>query len=190
MADSYDDFDSLYNSINSNSNSDSGSGSLTATDVERIATNTFVRGYQALQQGVGLVQQMTAEAIRKTEEAHPGFLERYRNPEVCKKFIEQRPAVARAILTAESGQGTDSLGELYDIFAETTGTYEQPKRGSGGTPTPASGSASVLSLQQINRLPLPERHQVIRDLGDRLADVSLDEADIENSRYKAERGEQ
>ena len=189
MSDNYDynseDFDGLFNS---NSNSDSGFGSLTAADVERIATNTFVRGYQALQQGVAVVQQMTLDAARKTEEAHPGFLDRYRNPEVCRKFIEQRPAVARAILNAESGQGTDSLGELYDIFAEATGTYEQPDRGSG-TPTPASGSASILSLAQINALPPEQRREHVEALGNRVANFSLDEADPENFRYKIERGE-
>ncbi|HTQ61144.1 MAG TPA: hypothetical protein VMI32_13020 [Candidatus Solibacter sp.] len=186
--DSYDeDFDSIFNS---NSNSDSGSGGLTAADVERIATNTFVRGYQALQQGVALVQGLTSEAIRKTEEAHPGFVERYRNPELCKKFIDQRPAVARAILNAESGQGTESLGELYEIFDETARTYEQPEN-RGLTPGQASGSgsASILSLTQINSLPLEQRREHIAALGDRVADVPLDDADPNNQVFRIERGE-
>lgn len=34
--------------------------------VERIAAEQLIRGYQALQQGVAMVQGMTAEAIRKT----------------------------------------------------------------------------------------------------------------------------
>jgi hypothetical protein len=157
--------------------------------VERIASEQLIRGYQALQQGVAVVQQMTGEAVRKTEEAHPGFIERYRNQDICKKFIEQRPAVARAILNAESGQGTDSLSELYEIFAESTQNYagQSDNRGSGG-PT-ASGSASVLSLQQINALPPEQRREHIAALGDRIADIPLDDGDSENPRYKRERGE-
>ena len=183
MPDDYnEDFDHLFNS---NSNSDS--GGLTAADVERIATNTFVRGYQ---QGVATVQQMTSAAIRKTEEAHPGFVQRYQDPEVCKKFIEQRPAVARAILNAEAGQGTDSLPELYEVFIESTRSYaEQPNNRGSSTPTPASGSASTLSLQQINALPPSERHQAIQALKDRVGDVSIDDADPSNQVFRIERGE-
>lgn len=157
-------------------------------EIEKIASETLIRGYQALQQGQLVVRQMTEEAIRKTEEAHPGFIKRYQDPETCKRFIEQRPAVARAILNAEAGQGTDSLPELYDIFVQTTGTYEQPNRGSVGTP--ASGSASVLSLQQINRLPVEQRREHIEALGDRVADVSIDAADPGNEVFRIERGEQ
>ena len=185
MSDNYNEFDSLFEETSP----EPPLSVAQVRQVEKIAAEQLVRGYQALQQGVAAVQQMTSEAVRKTEEAHPGFIKRYQDPETCRKFIEQRPAVARAILNAESGQGTDSLPELYDIFAETTGTYEQPNRGSGGTPTPASGSASVLSLQQINRLPLPERHKAIQALGDRVADVSIDAADPANETFKIERGE-
>ena len=155
-------------------------------EMEKIASETMIRGYQALQAGQAQVQQMTAEAYRKTEEAHPRFIKRYQDPETCRKFIEHRPAVARAILTAEAGQGTESLPELLDIFAETTGTYEQP--GNRSTEPEKGAPASVLSLQQINRLPLLERHQVIRDLGDRVGDMPIDEADPGNEVFKIERG--
>src|SRR6266851_5287548 len=125
--------------------------------VERIASEQLIRGYQALQQGVAVVQGMTAEAARKTEEAHPGFVQRYRDHGICKKFIEQRPAVARAILNAESGQGTESLGELYEIFAESTRNYAEQSDNRGSISPTASGSASILSLAQINALPPEER---------------------------------
>jgi hypothetical protein len=157
--------------------------------VERIASEQLIRGYQALQQGQAVVQNLTAEAIRKTEASRPGFVERYRDPEICKKFIEQRPAVARAILNAESGQGTDSLPELYEIFDETARTYEQPSNRGSSTSTPASGSASILSLAQINSLPPERRREHIAALGDRIADIPLDDGDTENPRYKRERGE-
>jgi hypothetical protein len=145
--------------------------------VERIASEQLIRGYQALQQGQAVVQNLTAEAIRKTEASRPGFVERYRDPEICKKFIEQRPAVARAILNAESGQGTDSLPELYEIFDETARTYAQPGNRGYSTPTPARGSASVLSLTQINSLPPEQRREHIAALGDRVADIPLDDGD-------------
>jgi hypothetical protein len=157
--------------------------------VERIASEQLIRGYQALQQGVAVVQGMTAEAVRKTEEAHPGFIERYRNQDICKKFIEQRPAVARAIMNAEAGQGTESLGELYEIFAETARTYEQPSNRGSLRPTAASGSASILSLAQINALAPEHRREHIAALGDRVADIPLDDGDTENPRYRRERGE-
>jgi hypothetical protein len=181
-----DDFDNLFNS---NSTSDPGPASLTAADVERIATNTFVRGYQALQQGVAYVQGIAADAARKTEEAHPGFVQRYRDQEICKKFIEQRPAVARAILNAEAGQGTESLGELYEIFAESTRNYAEQSDNRGSRGPTASGSASVLSLAQINALAPEQRREHIAALGDRVADIPLDDGDSENPRYRRERGE-
>ncbi len=72
MSDGYnEDFDTLFDPTNS-----SDSGSLTATDVQRIATNTFMRGLQALEQGAAKVQQLKSDAMRQTEAAHPGFIER------------------------------------------------------------------------------------------------------------------
>lgn len=158
-------------------------------EMEKIASETLIRGYQALQQGAAVVQQTTAEAVRKTEEAHPGFIERYHNPEVCRKFIEQRPAVARAILNAEAGQGTDSLPELCDIFDETTRSWEQSGNRSTESRTEKGSPASILSLQQINRLPVEQRREHIAALGERVGDTPLDEADPENARFKSERGE-
>jgi hypothetical protein len=155
--------------------------------MEKIASETLIRGYQALQQGAVVVQQMTSEAIRKTEEAHPGFVERYQDPEVCRKFIEQRPAVARAILNAESGVGTDSLPELYDIFDETTRTYAEQPRTKPATEN--SAQASILSLQQINALPPEQRRGPIEALGMRVEGISLDDADPSNEVFKKERGE-
>ena len=185
MSDNYnDDFDNLFQQ----DQQDAPLSGAQVRQIERIASEQVMRGYQALQQGVAVVQQMTADAARKTEKAHPGFLERYQNTEICRRFIEQRPAVARAILNAEAGQGTDSLAELYDIFDESARTYEQPSNRGSLTPAP-EGTASTLSLQQINALPLEKRHQAIRDLGDRVGDLPIDAADSSNEVFKIERGE-
>ena len=157
-------------------------------EIEKIASETLVRGYQALQQGAAVVQRMTAEAVRKTEEARPGFVERYQSPEICRKFIEQRPAVARAILNAESGMGTDSLPELYEIFDETTRNWEPENRGA----EPRDGApASTLSLQQINALRPEERREPISKLLAKVGDRSIDEADTSNTNetFWRERGE-
>lgn len=179
-----DEFDQLFNAT------ETPLSTAQVRQVEKIASEQLLRGYQALQQGVATVQQMTAKAVRKTEEAHPGFVQRYQDPEICRKFIDQRPAVARAILNAESGMGTDSLPELYEIFDESTRSYAEQtgNRGSSMT-TPASGSASVLSLAQINALPPERRREHIAALGERVGDVPLDDADSESARFKRERGE-
>lgn len=181
------EFDSLFEEIPPEPNLNAAQ----RREIEKIASETMIRGYQALQQGAAVVQQMTTEAVRKTEEAHPGFFSRYSDPSICRKFIEQRPAVARAILNAESGMGTDSLGELYEIFDETTRTYvRQPANSGTERPAESGAPASILSLQQINSLPVAERRGAIEALKEKVGNTSLDVADPENSRYKLERGEE
>jgi hypothetical protein len=67
---------------------------------------------------------------------------------------------------------------LYDIFDESARGYETPQPSNRESePASAKGTASELSLQQINALPLPERHQKIQSLLERIGDEPIDNAD-------------
>ena len=47
-------------------------------------------GAKSNQQGAAVGQQLKANAMRQTETNHQGFLKRKNDPEVCRKFIEER----------------------------------------------------------------------------------------------------
>ena len=97
------DFESLFDT----------SGSLSAEEVRQIAAEQTIRTLQALEQGTATVQRMVQVAREEMEKAHPGFLGRLNDPEICRRFIEEKPAMSAAILRAEAGQGTALLPELY-----------------------------------------------------------------------------
>ena len=160
---------------------------LTRQDIQRQVINTI----GAIQQANALVQQQRAAALERAEQRHPGFQRLYDDPQVTDRYIRERKAHANLIGAAESGQGgPEDLDELYHGFYLEASKYETSPQPQQPSRVPKQPIGSAFSLEKINSLPLGEkRHAAIQALGDRVADLSIDEADPNAETFKLERGE-
>jgi hypothetical protein len=184
-----DDFDSLFQE----QPGPQPSPGLSTDAVRHIATDTTLRTLQALQAGVAQIQQNVADARQRAEKNHPGFEKLYGDVEICQRFIKERPVAARQILNAEAGYGgPEDLDELYHSFYNAVSMWEtapQPSNSGRRANVKRLASASELSLQQINAIPVEKRRATIEALRNRVGDMPLDEADPSNEVFKKERGE-
>jgi hypothetical protein len=122
---------------------------LTADDVQRIAAGATMQTLQAIAQSTALAESAKQAALASAEEAMPGFLKLYSNPEVCKQMMEKRPRISRAIIAAENGQGSDYLEELYRVFYNTArGLVEAAEKPSIPSEETVSGSLATSASRQ------------------------------------------
>jgi hypothetical protein len=175
-----DDFEHLFNEVPATG--------LTRQDVQREVLNTLA----AVQQASAVNAQRTQAALERAEKEFPGITAKFYSPEVAQEFLsdEKNKRLAERLAYLQNGYGDDlDYDDSLRTFHNRTLNYEIPAQAQPGQRSSTKQASAGLSLQKINALPLEQRRAAIEALGNRVANVPLDEADSENSRYKAERGE-
>jgi len=156
--------------------------------VRAIARDQHFKDLAGLQQATFALDQRRQAALQRAEKQHPGFEKLYGDAQATNRFKKENPAHSRWIWAAESGMGTEAdIDELYDGFYTAASQYkpEEPRQHSPAKQTPTS----AFTLEAINHLPSELRRPHIEALKEKVGDASLDVADLENDRYRLERGE-
>ncbi len=147
----------------------------------QLAVESTLSALQQVQQQAQAVELARQEALREMESKHQGFLQLYGNNEVGKRFREKYPRIARAIVNAEHGQGSDTLPELYESFLDSASVMGLASKSSKAEPQPGKSTYGAVKFPSGEPESITSRsaarQQLISAFEEKYGDVSVDLAD-------------